>query len=56
MYHNKTWWARFSAQVWVQIEDFDYVADAYDKIRVMLENGDHEKPYEGNGIEIPLFD
>jgi len=53
MWHNNTWWARFSAQVWVEIEDFDYVADAYENIGDMIRAGDHLKPYEGNGLEIP---
>lgn len=41
MIHNGTWWARFSAQVWVELSDFDYVADCLDKIKARIERGEH---------------
>lgn len=39
--HNGKWYARFSAQVWVELSDFDYVADVYDKIGEMVRRGEH---------------
>jgi hypothetical protein len=46
MYHNNTWWARFSAQVWVELEDFDYVADCFEKIRTRIAAGEHLLPFD----------
>lgn len=30
--HAGKWWARFSAQVWVELDDFDKVAEAIEEI------------------------
>lgn len=43
MVHNGTWWIRCSAQVWVELSDFDYVADCFDKIKKRIEAGEHLK-------------
>ncbi|GMK58918.1 hypothetical protein CspeluHIS016_0603600 [Cutaneotrichosporon spelunceum] len=48
MYYNNTWWARFSAQVWVELEDFDYLAECFEKIRMRLKAGERVVPFDTN--------
>ncbi|KLT45811.1 PLP-dependent transferase, partial [Cutaneotrichosporon oleaginosum] len=39
--HNGKWFGRFSAQVWTELSDFDYVGDVYDKIAEGVRRGEH---------------
>ncbi|BEI83739.1 hypothetical protein CcaverHIS002_0403430 [Cutaneotrichosporon cavernicola] len=47
-YYNNAWWARFSAQVWLELEDFDYLADCFEKIGKRLDAGEHLLPFDTN--------
>lgn len=39
--HNGHWWTRMSAQVWVDLSDFDYVADVFDDLAKRIQKGEH---------------
>lgn len=44
-YHNDSWWARGSAQVWNDVSDFEYLARAYKELCVHVKN----RIIDGNG-------
>ncbi|WWC92518.1 uncharacterized protein L201_007477 [Kwoniella dendrophila CBS 6074] len=50
--HGGKWWARFSAQVWVDLSDFDYAAEVIEKVCLEIKDGKYlDKPLESSNIE-----
>ncbi|WWD07144.1 hypothetical protein V865_005241 [Kwoniella europaea PYCC6329] len=50
--HGGKWWARFSAQVWNDLNDFDYAAEVVEKICIGIKNGEYlDKSLEEDIVE-----
>ncbi|WRT70899.1 uncharacterized protein IL334_007898 [Kwoniella shivajii] len=50
--HGGKWWARFSAQVWNDLGDFDYAADVLEKICLEVKQGKYlDKPLDSDIVE-----
>ncbi|KAL7420902.1 hypothetical protein Q5752_004856 [Cryptotrichosporon argae] len=43
LFHDGKWWVRFSAQVWNDLSDFDYLASVYDDIVRGLRDGSYRQ-------------
>ncbi|WVQ86188.1 hypothetical protein IAT38_008356 [Cryptococcus sp. DSM 104549] len=60
--HDGKWWARFSAQVWNELSDFDYIGDVLEKICLEIKEGKHlqdvedEKAAKEETVDMPTND
>ncbi|WVF67835.1 hypothetical protein IAT40_002596 [Kwoniella sp. CBS 6097] len=60
--HGGKWWARFSAQVWNDLSDFDYAGDVVEQICKDIKEGKHvdqnfdEKKVEEEAKDLPTHD
>ncbi|ODO05983.1 hypothetical protein I350_05044 [Cryptococcus amylolentus CBS 6273] len=44
--HAGKWWVRFSAQVWNELSDFDYIGGVLEDLCLKIKNGEHLKQAE----------
>ncbi|WVO18164.1 hypothetical protein L204_105867 [Cryptococcus depauperatus] len=49
--HAGRWWVRFSAQIWNELSDFEYVADIIEKSCLEIKNGDYVEQEDNEEIE-----